>query len=47
LLLSDPNGRLRAEALYLTDEWITLRAAQILKFAFGRTRARVPASVTV
>ncbi|MBZ0270366.1 hypothetical protein K8I85_19610 [bacterium] len=33
LLRSDPNGRLRAEALYLTDPWITLRAAQILRFA--------------
>ncbi|HET9888844.1 MAG TPA: hypothetical protein VFR10_15140 [bacterium] len=47
LLLSDPNGRLRAEALYLTDEWITLRAAQILKLAFSRTRARALARVTV
>ena len=47
LLLSDPNGRLRAEALYLTDEWITLRAAQILKLASARTRARVPLRVTV
>jgi hypothetical protein len=42
LLLSDPNGRLRAEALYLTDEWITLRAAQILRFAGRRARPRVP-----
>lgn len=33
LLLSDPNGRLRAEALFLSDEWITLRAAQILRMA--------------
>lgn len=33
LLRSDPNGRLRAEALYLTDAWITLRAAQILRLA--------------
>lgn len=41
LLFSDPNGRLRAEALYLTDEWITLRAAQILRLA--ATRARVTA----
>jgi len=47
LLLSDPNGRLRAEALYLTDEWITLRAAQILKMASSRTRTRVPVRVTV
>jgi hypothetical protein len=39
LLLSDPNGRLRAEALYLTDEWITLRAAQILRLAGTRARA--------
>jgi len=38
LLLSDPNGRLRAEALYLTDEWITLRAAQILRLAHKRLR---------
>ncbi len=36
LLLSDPNGRLRAEALHLTDEWITLRAAQILRLAVSR-----------
>ncbi len=41
LLLSDPNGRLRAEALFLTDEWITLRAAQILRVA-RRGPARVP-----
>jgi hypothetical protein len=47
LLLSDPNGRLRAEALYLTDEWITLRAAQILKLASARTRARAPLRVAV
>ncbi len=33
LLLSDPNGRLRAESLHLTNEWITLRAAQILRAA--------------
>lgn len=47
LLLSDPNGRLRAEALYLTDEWITLRSAQILQLAGrrARTTAAVPASV--
>lgn len=38
LLLSDPNGRLRAEALYLTDEWITLRSAQILRMAHRRVR---------
>lgn len=43
LLLSDPNGRLRAEALFLSDEWITLRAAQILRAA--RRPARVPRSV--
>jgi len=36
LLLSDPNGRLRAEALYLTDPWITLRGAQILRLATRR-----------
>ena len=40
LLLSDPNGRLRAEALFLTDEWITLRGAQILHLAHKRARAR-------
>lgn len=47
LLLSDPNGRLRAEALYLTDEWITLRGAQILQLAGRRARAEaaVPAVV--
>lgn len=45
LLLSDPNGRLRAEALYLTDEWITLRGAQIL--AVARRRARAPAGEVV
>jgi hypothetical protein len=51
LLLSDPNGRLRAEALHLTDEWITLRAAQTLRLARSRNRAepsktaRVAASV--
>ena len=39
LLLSDPNGRLRAEALFLSDEWITLRAAQILRTAFRPVRA--------
>ena len=44
LLLSDPNGRLRAEALFLTDEWITLRAAQILRVA--RRPARVRAAET-
>lgn len=38
LLLSDPNGRLRAEALYLTDGWISLRAAQILRGARSRSR---------
>ncbi len=47
LLLSDPNGRIRAEALFLTDEWITLRAAQILRFAGRRTRPRAPVSVRV
>jgi hypothetical protein len=36
LLLSDPNGRLRAEALYLTDDWITLRAAQVLRLVETR-----------
>ena len=41
LLLSDPNGRLRAEALFLTDGWITLRAAQILRMARKRVRPRV------
>jgi hypothetical protein len=45
LLLSDPNGRLRAEALYLTDEWITLRGAQILHLAEKRARERFPESV--
>lgn len=48
LLLSDPNGRLRAEALFLSDEWITLRAAQILRMARRATRAPrsgVPESV--
>jgi hypothetical protein len=45
LLLSDPNGRLRAEALYLTDEWITLRAAQILRHARRVVRPRVPEAV--
>jgi hypothetical protein len=45
LLLSDPNGRLRAEALYLTDEWITLRAAQILRLARRTTRSRVSEAV--
>ncbi len=40
LLLSDPNGRLRAEALFLTDDWITLRAAQILRLA-ERRRSRL------
>ncbi len=44
LLLSDPNGRLRAEALYLTDEWITLRGAQILRLA-SRSSARMPDGV--
>ena len=44
LLLSDPNGRLRAEALYLTDEWITLRGAQILYFV-GKWRARAPEKI--
>lgn len=42
LLVSDPNGRLRAEALYLTDEWITLRGAQILQLV-ARRSAAVPA----
>jgi hypothetical protein len=42
LLLSDPNGRLRAEALYLTDEWITLRGAQVMKLVHQRTRDRSP-----
>jgi hypothetical protein len=41
LLLSDPNGRLRAEALHLTDPWITLRAAQILHLCERRARTRV------
>ncbi|MGQ0721208.1 MAG: hypothetical protein ACT4PE_06500 [Candidatus Eiseniibacteriota bacterium] len=45
LLLSDPNGRLRAEALYVTDEWITLRAAQILQWASRGTPAQVEAQV--
>jgi hypothetical protein len=46
LLLSDPNGRLRAEALYVTDEWITLRAAQVLQWASrGTPAARVEESV--
>jgi hypothetical protein len=43
LLLSDPNGRLRAEALYLTDPWITLRSAQILRLT---ARRAVPAPPT-
>jgi hypothetical protein len=47
LLLSDPNGRLRAEALYLMDEWITLRAAQILRMARRRVRATSDEPVTV
>lgn len=47
LLLSDPNGRLRAEALHLTDEWITLRAAQILRFATRRARPRAAVPVRV
>ena len=47
LLLSDPNGRLRAEALFLTDEWITLRAAQILRLARRRARVRTPEPVSV
>jgi hypothetical protein len=42
LLVSDPNGRLRAEALFLTDEWITLRAAQVLHLV-ARRPAPVPA----
>jgi hypothetical protein len=46
LLLSDPNGRLRAEALYLTDPWITLRGAQILQAATRRSRVRVEAGVS-
>lgn len=48
LLLSDPNGRLRAEALFLSDEWITLRAAQILRMArraARSSRSGVPESV--
>jgi hypothetical protein len=45
LLLSDPNGRLRAEALYVTDEWITLRAAQILQWASRGSAALVEAQV--
>jgi hypothetical protein len=45
LLLSDPNGRLRAEALFLTDEWITLRAAQILRVARRPARTRVSETV--
>jgi hypothetical protein len=47
LLLSDPNGRLRAEALFLTDEWITMRGAQILRYANRRPRARVGTRVRV
>jgi len=48
LLLSDPNGRLRAEALYLSDEWITLRGAQILRLIRRSARvARVRLSETV
>ncbi len=47
LLLSDPNGRLRAEALYLTDEWITMRAAQILRFAGRRARPRTGLRIRV
>jgi hypothetical protein len=42
LLVSDPNGRLRAEALYLTDEWITLRGAQVMQLV-ARRSAAVPA----
>lgn len=45
LLLSDPNGRLRAEALFLTDEWATLRGAQI--FRTVQKRARTPVAVSV
>jgi hypothetical protein len=45
LLLSDPNGRLRAEALFLTDEWITLRAAQILRVGRRPVRPRVAEAV--
>jgi hypothetical protein len=45
LLLSDPNGRLRAEALYLTDEWITLRATQILRIARRAVRPKVSEAV--
>lgn len=41
LLLSDPNGRLRAEALFLTDEWATLRSAQIFRTVHKRARSRV------
>ena len=39
LLLSDPNGRLRAEALFLSDEWISLRGAQILRNSLRPVRA--------
>ncbi|MEZ5064571.1 MAG: hypothetical protein R3B81_07525 [bacterium] len=45
LLLSDPNGRLRAEALYLTDEWITLRAAQVMRAVQPRSRVRAAVPV--
>ncbi|GJM43830.1 MAG: hypothetical protein DHS20C21_06720 [Gemmatimonadota bacterium] len=47
LLLSDPNGRLRAEALYLTDDWITLRGAQILRLAASRAATRTPSEAAV
>jgi hypothetical protein len=47
LLLSDPNGRLRAEALYLSDEWITLRAAQILRVAKRSVPSRAGVSEAV
>jgi len=43
LLVSDPNGRLRAEALFLTDEWITLRGAQIMQLVTRRSAAAVTA----
>jgi hypothetical protein len=47
LLLSDPNGRLRAEALYLTDEWLTLRGAQILQLASRPVRSRRSVTLSV
>jgi hypothetical protein len=45
LLLSDPNGRLRAEALHLTDEWITLRCAQILRLSARQSKVDKVAKV--